>query len=361
MPVEPFTRPRGMQNRRITAPAVLAGLAFLSACEQTTQVSPLDAITAQVTRTVSDQATTLSSPAGVSVQIPAGALPAGTEVQLSTVAAPTAHPSGATASKHTFRLAPAGLVLGEPARVDVKLDASTAEPWLASLVLSTPDGVTEDGMAQVDLAARTLEGSIGTMGTVAALIPESAAVIRAQRISTLRAAQSASVKASVGPVQAPTREIRGNCGAPAKRCTGLSLAVSDNLFAVSQTIAAVYPQLEGSLRINGTRASGQLALRTPLRMKVSANKVISLPGRITVRATPETVVSETEGRITFSGMQVAGSLGSEGRESAVATVVITHEGSQARVELDQEFLTRMGTGRLEKARVVASVPLERIR
>lgn len=60
-------------------------------------------------------------------------------------------------------------------------------------------------------------------------------------------------------------------------------------------------------------------------------------------------------------MRVAGSLGSEGRESAVATVVITHEGSQARVELDQEFLTRMGTGRLEKARVVASVPLERIR
>ena len=345
-----------MPTRRI-ALAVLAG-ASLAACDRAGQQMPFDsANTDPVTRTVPAQGATVSSAAGASVQLPAGAVPAGTEVTLTPTAA-SALSSGTAASAYAFTLQPAGMALASPAAVNLRVDGARADAWLASVVVSTPAGVAEDGGASVDLNAGLVRGEIATLGTVQAVIPEAGAVLRARPLGTsLR---------SVAPVAGPraaitaTRALRGDCGGPGKRCAGLDVEVSQNLLGMVDTAAVVYPRLSGQITVQGATASGALVLVAPLRVRLAAGSTaITVPSRITATATPQTVVVEAEGRTTLTNVRVVGESGRE-RGETLATLTVEHAGAQAWIRLEHQFQATITAGRRELVTVAARVPLVRV-
>lgn len=345
-------------TRRPIALAALA-CALLAACERAGQSLPFDSgSTEPVTRAVPAEGGTVSSPAGASVQLPAGAVPAGTQVTLTPTAAPTPA-TGTAVSAYAFRLEPAGLVLQSPAAVDMRVDGRAANAWLASVVVATPGGVVEDGEASVDLNTGLLHGEISTLGTVSAVIPEPAAVIRAQRLGSLLRSV-----APVAPAQAltgaRTRALRGNCGGPGNRCTGIAVEVSEGLLGLVDTAAVLYPQVAGELNLNGQSAAGSLVLVAPLRVRLGTQTTsTTIRSHITATATPQTLVTETDGRITLTNVRVVGRSGREQGETLV-TLTIEYAGAQAWIRLEHQFEALVESGRRETVTVAARVPLVRI-
>jgi hypothetical protein len=346
-----------MMTRRFVALAAVAG-ATLAACDRADQPLPFDSGSVEpVTRTIPASGGTVSSAAGASVQLPAGAVPAGTAVTL-TPSAAQAPANGTAAAAYTFQLQPAGLALAAPAAVELRVDAAARDAWLASVVVTTPAGVVEDGTGSVDLNGGLLRGEIGTLGTVAAVIPEAAAIVRAQPLgSAIRSASAAPAAALTG---APTRAIRGDCGTPGRRCEGLAVEVGARLLALVDTAAVIYPRISGEIAINGTSASGSLVAVTPLRVRLGARTTATtVHSRITATATPQTVVTETDGRITLTNVRVRGESGRETGET-MATLTIQYQGAQAWIRLEHDFEMTVEGGVREPVTVAAQVPLTRV-
>ena len=92
-------------------------------------------------------------------------------------------------------------------------------------------------------------------------------------------------------VRVSATTLRGDCGAPAKRCAGLSVEVSRNLLALVDTAAIVYPQLSGQITINGTSATGALVMQAPVRVRLASRaNAATIPVRSPlVRAAPKRV------------------------------------------------------------------------
>jgi hypothetical protein len=341
---------------RRTALAVLAG-ASLAACDRAGQQLPFDsASTDPVTRTVPAQGATVSTAAGASVQLPAGAVPAGTEVTLTPTAA-GASASGTAASAYAFNLQPAGLALASAATVDLRMSGGRADAWLASVVVATPGGAAEDGDATVDLNNGLVRGRIATLGTVQAVIPEAGAVLRARPLGT--ALRSVAPVTRAQAAITPTRALRGDCGGPGRRCAGLDVEVSQNLLGMVDTAAVVFPRLSGQITVQGASASGSLVLVAPLRVRLSAGSTaVTVPSRITATATPQTVVLEAEGRTTLTNVRVVGESAGE-RGETLATLTVEHAGAQAWIRLEHQFDATIDSGARERVTVAARVPLVR--
>jgi hypothetical protein len=334
--------------------ALAAFSVLLAACERG-QTLPFEQSSDPVTRNVDAQGATLSTPAGASVAIPAGAVGTGTQVTLTPTVAPASSASGTAAGTNAFRIDPATLALAKPADVDLTIHRAD-NAWLASVVVQTPGGVVESGDAGVDLATGVLRGQIGTLGTVQAVIPEAAAILRAQPLGTSIVASRAP---SFATTTAPTRSLKGDCGAPGKRCTGLVVEVSRNLLDLVDTAAIVYPQLSGEIRISGAAASGALVMYAPVRLRLQSRaNAATVPVRITAAATAQTVVTETAGRITLSNVRVTGESGST-TATTTYTLTVDYTGAQAFIRLSHAFETTVANGTREPVTVVAQVPLVR--
>jgi hypothetical protein len=347
-----------MITPRTLALAVLAGAA-LAACDRADQTLPFDSASLEpVTRTIPASGGTLSSAAGASVQLPAGAVPAGTAVTLTPIAAPA--PAGGTAaSTNAFRLDPAGLALATPGSVDLRVDGTAPNAWLASVVVATAGGVVEDGSGSVDLNGGLLHGRIGSLGTVSAVIPEAAAVVRAQPLGTTLHAVSPAPAASA-LTGAPTRALRGDCGAPGRRCAGLVVEVSERLLALVDTAAIVYPRISGQITITGQTATGSLVAVTPLRVRLGARTTATtVHSRIVASPTPQTVVTETDGRITLTNVRVVGESGRD-RGETMTTLTVQYQGAQAWIRLEHQFEAVVEGGTREPVTVAARVPLLRV-
>lgn len=340
-------------NHRSIALAALA-CAALAACDKGQQL-PFEQTNDPVTRTVGSDGATVSTPAGASVQLPAGAVASGTQVSLTPTVAPASTASGTAASVNAFVLQPAGLSLTKAA--DVDLNVNRAEnAWLASVVVQTPNGLVESGDAGVDLASGVLRGQITALGTVQAVIPEAAAVLRARPLGSAAVRLPAP---SYAAVTAPTRSLKGDCGAPGKRCAGLSVEVSQNLLALVDTAAIVYPQISGAIAINGAAATGSLSMLAPVRVRLASRaNAATIPVRITAAATPQTVVAETTGRVTLSNVKVTGESGST-RSETLYTLTVDYTGAQAFIRLSHQFETTVANGQREPVTVAAQIPLVR--
>jgi len=335
----------------------LAALACtaLAACDKAQQL-PFEQTNDPVTRTVGSDGATVSTPAGASVQLPAGAVASGTQVSLTPTVAPASTASGTAASVNAFVLQPAGLALAKAADVDLTVNRAE-NAWLASVVVQSPGGLVETGDAGVDLATGVLRGQISALGTVQAVIPEAAAVLRAQPLGT--AAVRLPVSPSYAAVTAPTRSLKGDCGAPGKRCAGLSVEVSQNLLALVDTAAIVYPQLSGQINISGTTANGALAMLAPVRVRLASRaNAATIPVRITAAATPQTVVTETAGRVTLSNVKVTGESAATKSET-LYTLTVDYSGAQAYIRLSHQFETTVANGQREPVTVSAQIPLVR--
>ncbi|MBV9108744.1 MAG: hypothetical protein JO306_05025 [Gemmatimonadetes bacterium] len=341
-----------MTNRPIAALAAVVTL--LAACERGQQL-PFDRAQDPVTRTVGDQGATVSTPAGASVAIPAGAVATATQVTLTPTTAPATTASGAAASSNAFRLDPAGLALAKPADVDLSINRGD-NAWLASVVVQTPSGTVESGDAGVDLASGVLRGQIGSLGTVQAVIPEAGAILRAQPLGSTPAAERAP---SFATTFAPTRSLKGDCGGPGKRCAGLAVEVSRNLLDLVDTAAIVFPRLSGEIRITGATATGALVMDAPVRLRLASRaNAATVPVRITAAATAQTVVTETAGRVTLSNVKVTGESGAT-NASTTYTLTVDYSGAQAWIRLSHSFETTAANGNREPVTVAARIPLLR--
>jgi hypothetical protein len=344
-----------------TLAAALAGCAALGACDQASQTLPFDNNADQpVTRTVPAEGGTVSSGAGASVQIPAGALPSGATITLTPIPA-SASESGGAAASYAFKLTPDGLSLAKPASVDLAVDRSSPNAWLASVVVTSASGVAEVGTGSVDLTSGIAHGDISALGTVTATIPEPGAVLRAGILSSATANLSPAPRPdAAAAVLTPTKALRGDCGAARARCSTLTVEVSQNLRDLVDTLAVVYPRVSGELRITGTTAAGQLSLDAPLRARVGGGKnAVAVPGRITAIATPQTVVTEAAGRITLTNVTVRGESGQHVGETST-TLTVEYSGEQAFIRMRQSFDAVLGQDRHEPVTVAARIPLHRV-
>ena len=348
-----------MQAIRPLSLAALA-CAAAAACSDHNSAFSLDGPDAEpVVRTIPAAGGTVSTAAGATVQLPAGAVAAGTTVTLTPTAAAATSASGTAASQVAFRVEPAGLALNAPATVDLMVGRAAADAWLASVVVSAPGAVVENGEGSVDLATGLLRGEISRLGTVSAVIPEAAAVLRAGPLSAATRQLSAPA-APLAAVATPTRALRGDCGAPGKRCGELTVEVSPNLLELVSAAAVVYPQLSGEIAINGTSATGSIALSAPLRVRLESDaNATTIPARITAIATPATVVTEVAGRITLSNLRVVGESGSS-RGDATASLTVEYEGARAFIRLSHTFDAAVAGGAREPVTVAARIPLARV-
>lgn len=346
-----------MQVRTFSGAALVA---FAAACGDHANSLPFDTPQGEpVVRTIPAEGGTVSTPAGASVQLPAGAVAAGTTLTLTNTAAPATSPSGAAASPSAFRIEPAGLALAAPAAVGLTLTGG-ADLWLASVVVTTPSGTVESGQGSVDLAGGVLRGEISRLGTVSAVIPEPAAVLRAGPLSAATR-QLAPASAPQTAVADPTRALRGDCGPAGRRCADLTVEVSPNLLETVAAAAVVYPHLSGEIRLNGTSATGSLTLSAPLRVRLqSGANATTVPARITAAATPATVVTETAGRITLTNLRVTGE-SAGGRGETTATLTVEYEGARAWIRLSHTLEASVGAGGAREAVTVAArIPLARV-
>ena len=111
---------------------------------------------------------------------------------------------------------------------------------------------------------------------------------------------------------------------------GIALHEPDE-YEAWNTGAIVYPRISGELVISGQQATGSLVAVTPLRVRLGARtSATTIPSRITASATPQTVVTETAGRITLDGLDLAG-LASQ---DAIA-VALTVNGSDPELLVDE--------------------------
>lgn len=337
---------------------VLLASAALAACERESQQLPFSAEGAgTVARTVPTTGATVSSPAGASVQIPAGAVSAPVEVRLTPVPAPAVARSGASASAG-FQLEPAGTPLAQPASVGLAFDAS-ADPgraWLASLVNVTPSGVREIGETRVDLSTGSVSGEIDELGTLAVVIPDPKAVFQVRRGGERSLAPGAPRYdlAATG-----TDSVVVRCGDEANRCEGVSVTASANLLEKVENAAAVYPRIDGVLRISGTSVSGRIDLATSLRAQLEAtSENVVINGSIT--PTAGSVVSESAGSLTFSAMRhaIRGSADSGSQSDEVVTTLEISKSGTPTVTITRSFQIDNSAGEPESASVSVSFPVQ---
>jgi hypothetical protein len=330
--------------------------AALAACEHGQQLPFSDAT--PVTRAVPDSGATLSSSAGASVQLPAGSVAAGTTVTLTPSTAPAQTVSGTPAATSAFQLTPAGLSLSKPADIGLSIHRGD-DAWLASVVLQSPAGVTEQGDGGIDLATGVLRGQITTLGTVQAVIPEPSAILRAQVLGSAIGKTRLPLQPVAATTPLPTRTLRGDCGAPGKRCGGLIVEVSKNLLDLVDTAAIVYPRIGGQMTISGAAASGQLVMYAPVRLRLASRaNATTVPVTITATATAQTVVTETPGHLTLTNVRVAGATGATHSET-LYTLAVDYSGATAYIRLSTDFTTTAADGTQQPVTVKAQIPLAR--
>lgn len=305
-----------------------------AACAQQDQALPFDAPGATTSQTIGAAGGTVSTARGASVQFPSGSVSGATTVTLTTLASPVSTPGATPAGTGSFRLAPEGTALQQPAAVSLKLGAQlpAGQAWLASVLNVTPQGRQEIGAADVDLTAGLVTTSIRTLGTLTAVVPERSAVVRATRLGSARASLAASGAAANAVPTPTTRTLSGSCGDVDHRCD-IQFQVSEGLLALADSVALVYPAESGTITVGGTGASGSLTLTGTLRSKIAQ---VSDGEQITVvaTATPATVVTETASEVTLTNVRVTGT-GAGMNGEITTTLHVLYSGASASVRIDR--------------------------
>ena len=146
--------------RRILLPLALL---IAAGCEQEAQLLPFDTTDFQpVTRTIGSGATTITSPAGVSVTIPEGVAPAGTTVTLNAADTPPPLPAGVERVGESYLLEFSAPVAPE---LEVELRVSTEGLTQADLVKAIPVLVPLSGGPNLSMAAAQAPGDLPWFGS----------------------------------------------------------------------------------------------------------------------------------------------------------------------------------------------------
>jgi hypothetical protein len=338
--------------------ALLAGAA-LAGCEQSSQTLPF-AVDDVVQQTIPAAGGTVSTPSGASVEFPAGSVSASVAVSLTVVAkSPETSRSGSSVSE-TFKLEPAGLELKEPAMAELKfVDADRSRSWLASVVTVANGKLVEHGDTRVEIGSGVAATGISQLGTLAVVIPPADAVFRVRRETAPLHSLSA-VRSSL--LATGTDSVVVHCGDPSHRCTGLAASASASLMDRVEDAAAIYPAIDGSLRISGPSASDSLVLHTSVRALLQSGQTAeNVTLNAVLKPTASTVVTEdaAEIRMTNVFFRITGdATDGSGTKGETNTLVITKGAASGTISLSRTFQLRNAGGALEAATVTLVVPVD---
>jgi hypothetical protein len=222
-------------------PRVLGVLALLTAvvgCEQESQTLPFGLETDEpVTRTLPQTGGTISSSAGATLMVPAGAL--GQATTFTITPRPAATPVGTVASAYSF-LVESTARLQSPATMELRLRDGAPSAWLTSLVVQRADTTIVIPDATLDLTLRTVRAAIAQIGTVTAVLPPAEAVVE-PTLLTQDFMASAAAPGSVSSGAAFDR-IAGRCDYVGGACPlAPQIAMTEELFTVVDSMRAVFP------------------------------------------------------------------------------------------------------------------------
>jgi hypothetical protein len=342
--------------------AVLAAFAAgFAGCEQATQSLPFD-VEAPAPRMVGSQGGTVSTPAGASIHIPAGAVAGAVGVSVTHATVPSQIASSGDAVSGAFRIEPAGLVLSRPAPVEVRLSTGVdpSRAWLATLVTMPNGRVRESGSSRVDLRSGVVTADVAQLGTVAVVIPAAGAVfpVRSRMMAPARA---------LGPLSSAqngtwTDSVSVSCGNPENRCSGMEVTASQNILDQIEDAAVIYPAISGVLRRDAAGAAGALHATASLRIRLQSGQTAeSMDIVALLRPTPATVVIETATEIRFTDVhhRIGGTIGGEAEaQEEVTTLVIPKQGGSASIAIRRSFQIRTAGGKTETAEISLVFPVQ---
>jgi hypothetical protein len=344
---------------RGAAPLILLAAALaVSACEQVDQPLPFDAGT-EVSREVPSDGIVISSSAGASFRVPAGALPPASLLTLTPQPVPGSGPAGSPVARNAFRL-DAGATLVAPLGAELRLDRGAPDAWLAAATVAHGSALQEVGDASIDLGAGLLRTSLPALGLVVAVVPVPDARVSVQPLEGPAHYRGPDASATVGGQSAlGTRALVGDCGGVGLRCQGVRIDVGPRFFEYVEQAAVLYPRIDGRLDLAGAGATGELAFHAPLRARlVGGAAAVTVPLLVTARATPATLATDVAGTITLSNMQLT--VRSAGAETtASATLVIRYDGTSAWLTVERSLAATLGTVP-ESIPFRAEIPLVRI-
>lgn len=336
---------------------LLPVLILAAACEQESQKLPFDAGDSPVEQTVTSNGGSISSVAGASVHFPSGSVSGDVVVKM-TPTANTESVSGTPASDNAFELAPAGLELGQPAAVELKLSGAartSQDAWLASVVNTVPAGVIEGSAADLDLSSGLARAEINHLGKIALVVPAPSAIVNVTRSLTTVA------RTDRAPTTAlPTRALSAQCGVPTFRCQGLELRVSDNVMdLVNGRAAILFPRVSGALEVSPLAVRGAIQVMAGLRVQVSSKVVSTVPVEITLEGTDNAWSEEGNSAITLHGMRVRIRATKDEHTTTIKSITLQKDGDTAWFVAERTFKLQGENGASEDASASIRIPLVR--
>lgn len=337
--------------------AVATALLALVGCEQETQTLPFDVETS-VTRPVSSQGGTVSTPAGASVHFPSNSLSSTVDVSVATTSAPAEILRTGAPASEAFRIEPVGTVLDNPADLALKFQSTTdpSRAWLATIVSSANGAVRHYGTTRVDLSLGIVSADIEQLGVVAAVIPPASAIFPVQVLP------SASIEPSqLSPVASSVESVVVQCGDAADPCSGLTVSASQNLLNQVEDAAVVYPSIDGSFTVGSSSVTGTITATAALRIKLQSGQTAeSVEFHAVLQPTAGTAVIETASEIRFTNVlhRISGATDNEsGTREEITTLVVPKSDGAGQITVDRQFEIRTAGGGLEPARVTLTFPV----
>ncbi len=346
-----------MEQPTLKSVAWLGLLASLAACDQTSQNLPFE-VEGETIRTITADGGTISSPAGVSLTVPAGAFSGPTTVTLGQVQAPAGVPGSPTSS--AFSIESSGSPLGRAAQLEIRL-AETADPalaWMASIVGTTGGGFVEYPGGRVDLSTGVVWNGVDGLGTFVAVIPPPEAIFPVQEGLSLSRSAALSLPAFVGVT---IDSIAVDCGDAANRCGGVSARASGNLLRMVSASALLYPHFSGTLRIGEESVTGSINARATMRILLGSQQTSeSIEVTALLEPTPLTEVIQTDDEIQLTNVRhwIGGSgYGVGDATEEIATLSIPLSGSTGTISVQRAFEIRVTGGVRETAIVSFTFPI----
>jgi hypothetical protein len=334
--------------------AVVLPCFALIGCEQGTQRLPFDA-DIQATATITAQGGSLSTPAGAAIHFRPGSLASPLQVTLVPVGSPAAPAQFGTSDSQSFRIEPVGTVLTKPAELELKMTTRGGQAWLASIVTVTNGQVVRTGSTRVDLSTGIVSGSVGQLGTVGVVIPDSKNIHRVQLRPSL------SFTPTLALSSATTDSVSISCGGLQAPCDGVSASASQNLLDQVEEAVVLYPAATGVLRLRSGPATGRITATASLRILMRSGQTAeSVEIEALLEPTASTVVTETATEIHLSHVRHRiGGGGStlNGAQEDIQTLVIPKSGSTGMVTIRRSFQIRTAGGALQTAQVTIGLPL----
>ena len=337
--------------------AWLGLLATLAACDQSSQSLPFG-IDEETTRTITADGGTITSPAGVSLTLPAGAVSGPATITLREIAPPSGVPG--TPSSQAFSITSPTAQLDAPAELEIRLaeDVDPASAWMASVVGSADGVIDEYPNGRIDLSTGFLSSDIGRFASFMAVIPPPAVIFPVEP-ETDSARPSIAVLPSFAGVTIDS--IAVECGQPASRCAGLSATASGNLLNMVSASALLYPRIAGTLRIGEESVTGSINARATLRILLESERTAeSIEVNALLEPTAETTVIQTPNEIHLTNVRqrISGSVYGIGQTTEeITTLVIPRSDGAGLVSVRRPFEIRVAGGNRETAAITFTFPV----